>query len=131
MPVLSLVPERYHDGELANQYNNKRGCKMASKLKTGKNCDLHLRVNTQLKIYIANKAAENNKTINDYCTDILKNYKYANQLMNIEAIQKKKVRLLSNLANNLNQLAKLCNSEKEAPQKEMLLAMWNDLKAIR
>ena len=48
-----------------------------------------------------------------------------------EAIQKKKVRLLSNLANNLNQLAKLCNSEKEAPQKEMLLAMWNDLKAIR
>ncbi len=104
---------------------------MAPKSKTGKNCDLHLRVNTQLKIYIANKASENNKTINDYCTDILKNYKYANQLMNIEAIQKKKVRLLSNLANNLNQLAKLCNSEKEAPQKEMLLAMWNDLKAIR
>lgn len=104
---------------------------MAPKLKTGKNCDLHLRVNTQLKIYIANKAAENNKTINDYCTDILKNYKYANHLMNIEATQKKKVRLLSNLANNLNQLAKLCNSEKEAPQKEMLLAMWNDLKAIR
>lgn len=104
---------------------------MAPKLKTGKNCDLHLRVNTQLKIYIANKASENNKTINDYCTDILKNYKYSNQLMNIEAIQKKKVRLLSNLANNLNQLAKLCNSEKEAPQKEMLLAMWNDLKAIR
>lgn len=104
---------------------------MAPKLKTGKNCDLHLRVNTQLKFYIANKAAENNKTINDYCTDILKNYKYANQLMNIEAIQKKKVRLLSNLANNLNQLAKLCNSEKAAPQKEMLLAMWNDLKAIR
>lgn len=104
---------------------------MAPKLKTGKNCDLHLRVNTQLKIYIANKATENNKTINDYCTDILKNYKYANQLMNIEATQKKKVRLLSNLANNLNQLAKLCNSEKEAPQKEMLLAMWNDLKAIR
>lgn len=104
---------------------------MAPKLKTGKNCDLHLRVNTQLKIYIANKATENNKTINDYCTDILKNYKYANQLMNIEATQKKKVRLLSNLANNLNQLAKLCNSEKEAPQKETLLAMWNDLKAIR
>lgn len=104
---------------------------MAPKLKTDKNCDLHLRVDSQLKNYIATKAAENNKTINDYCIDILKNYKYATQLMQIEAIQKKKVRLLSNLANNLNQLAKLCNSEKEAPQKVILAAMWNDLKRIR
>lgn len=104
---------------------------MIPRQKTGKDCDLHLRISNQLKIYITNKAAENNKTINDYCTDILKNFEYATQLMQIEAIQKKKVRLLSNLASNLNQLSKLCNSEKEAPQKEILIAMWNDLKAIR
>ncbi len=99
--------------------------------KTGKNCDLHLRVDRQLKIYIADKAKEAHKTINDYCIDILKNYEYANRLVQIENTQKQKIKLLSNIANNINQLARHCNTVSEAPQKDILLSIFGELKKIR
>ncbi len=99
--------------------------------KTGKNADLHLRVDSQLKIYIADKAKEAHKTINDYCIDILRNYEYADRLLTIESAQKQKIKLLSNIANNLNQLAKYCNSVHEAPQKEILLSIFDEIKKIR
>lgn len=104
---------------------------MVQTSKTGKNVDLHLRVDAQLKIFITNKAAESHKTINDYCIDILRNYEYANRLVQIENTQKQKIKLLSNIANNLNQLAKHCNSVHEAPQKEILLSMFDEVKKIR
>lgn len=104
---------------------------MVQTSKTGKNVDLHLRVDVQLKIFITNKAAESHKTINDYCIDILRNYEYANRLVQIENTQKQKIKLLSNIANNLNQLAKHCNSVHEAPQKEILLSIFDEVKKIR
>lgn len=99
--------------------------------KTKKKCDLHLRVSEQTKILIVNKANEADKTINNYCTDILKNYEYAEKLTAIEIAQKQKIKLLSNIANNLNQLARHCNTEKEAPQKEILMQIFEALKKIR
>lgn len=104
---------------------------MVQTSKTGKNADLHLRVDAQLKIFVTNKAAESHKTINDYCIDILRNYEYANRLVQIENTQKQKIKLLSNIANNLNQLAKHCNSVHEAPQKEILLSIFDEVKKIR
>lgn len=104
---------------------------MVQTSKTGKNADLHLRVDAQLKIFVTNKAAESHKTINDYCIDILRNYEYANRLVQIENTQKQKIKLLSNIANNLNQLAKHCNSVHEAPQKEILLSIFDEIKKIR
>lgn len=99
--------------------------------KTCKNADLHLRVDSQLKIFIAEKSKEAHKTINDYCIDILRNYEYANRLIQIENIQKQKIKLLSNIANNINQLAKHCNSVQEAPQKDILLSIFDEIKKIR
>lgn len=99
--------------------------------KTGKNTDLHLRVDAQLKLFVSTKARENHKTINDYCIDILRNYEYADKLTNIENTQKQKIKLLSNVANNINQLARYCNTEKEAPQKEILLKIFDEIKKIR
>lgn len=99
--------------------------------KTKKKCDLHLRVSEQTKILIVNKANEADKTINNYCTDILKNYEYAEKLTAIETAQKQKIKLLSNIANNLNQLARLCNTEKEAPRKDILMQIFNEIKKIR
>lgn len=104
---------------------------MVPKQKTGKNCDLHLRVDAQLKIFITDKAKETHKTINDYCIDILRNFDYADRLTTIEAAQKHKIKLLSNIANNLNQLARHCNSTNEAPQKDILMQIFDALKKIR
>lgn len=99
--------------------------------KTGKNADLHLRVDAQLKLYVSNKAREAHKSINDYCIDILRNYEYADRLLTIESTQKQKIKLLTNIANNINQLAKHCNSVHEAPQKDILLSIFGELKKIR
>ena len=104
---------------------------MVPKQKTGKKCDLHLRVDSQLKIFIAEKSKEAHKTINDYCIDILRNYEYANRLIQIENIQKQKIKLLSNIANNINQLARHCNTVHEVPKKEILMAMFDEMKKVR
>lgn len=130
MPA-ALVPKWYQRGELASQHISKRGDILVPRQKTGKNADLHLRVDAQLKLYVSNKAREAHKSINDYCIDILRNYEYADRLLTIESAQKQKIKLLSNIANNLNQLAKHCNSVHEAPQKEILLSIFDEIKKIR
>lgn len=84
----------------------------------------------QLKNYLVLKATENNKTLNDYIGDILQNFEYAEQLMQIESIQKQKIKLLLNMANNINQLARHCNTIKEAPQRDILNAIFNELKRM-
>ena len=130
MPA-ALVPKWYQRGELASQHISKRGDILVTRQKNGKNADLHLRVDAQLKLYVSNKAREAHKSINDYCIDILRNYEYADRLLTIESAQKQKIKLLSNIANNLNQLAKHCNSVHEAPQKEILLSIFDEIKKIR
>ena len=99
--------------------------------KTGKNADLHLRVDVQLKLLVCNKARDAHKTINDYCIDILRNFEYAERLTGIETAQRQKIKLLSNIANNINQLAKHCNSVREAPQKDILIQIFDEIKKIR
>lgn len=79
-----------------------------------------LRLKPEQKILIVNKAKAANKTINDFCTDILLNFKYVDQLQKIENMQRKKLFLLQNLANNINQIAVHCNTFETAPQKEIL-----------
>lgn len=103
---------------------------MASR-KLGKNARIELRVTDQQKNYLVLKAAEQNKTLNDYVGNILQNYEYADKLTYIENMQKHKIKLLSNIANNINQLAKHCNSVQEAPQKDILLSIFGELKKIR
>ena len=104
---------------------------MTANRKLGKNARIELRVTDQLKNYLVLKAAENNKTLNDYVSNILRNFEYADKLTSIEIAQKQKIKLLSNIANNINQLAKHCNTLKEAPQKELLLQIFDTLKKIR
>ena len=99
--------------------------------KLGKNARIELRVTDQLKNYLVLKAAENNKTLNDYVSNILLHFEYADKLTSIEIAQKQKIKLLSSIANNINQLAKHCNTLKEAPQKELLLQIFDTLKKIR
>lgn len=104
---------------------------MTAPRKLGKNARIELRVTDQQKNYLVLKAAEQNKTLNDYVGNILQNYEYADKLTYIENMQKQKIKLLSNIANNLNQLAKHCNSVHEAPQKDILLSIFGELKKIR
>ena len=99
--------------------------------KLGKNARIELRVTDQQKNYLVLKAAEQNKTLNDYVGNILQNYEYADKLTYIENIHKQKIKLLSNIANNLNQLARHCNTLKEAPQKDILMQIFDAIKKIR
>ena len=103
---------------------------MTTTKKLGKNARVELRMPLQLKNYLVLKATENNKTLNDYIGDILQNFGYAEQLNDIEATQKQKIKLLSNIANNINQLARHCNTIKEAPQRDILNAIFNELKRM-
>lgn len=104
---------------------------MTSSKKLNKNARVELRMTSQLKNYLVLKAAENNKTLNDYIGDILLNFEYAEKLNEIEANQKQKIKLLSNIANNINQLARHCNTVREAPQKDILLSIFDEIKKIR
>lgn len=104
---------------------------MTAPRKLGKNARIELRVTDQQKNYLVLKAAEQNKTLNDYVGNILQNYEYADKLTYIENMQKQKIKLLSNIANNINQLACHCNTVSEAPQKDILLSIFDEIKKIR
>lgn len=90
------------------------------KYKLGKTARLVLRLKPDQKILIVNKARNANKTINDFCTDIILNFEYVDQLQRIENMQRKKLALLQNLANNINQIAVYCNTHETFPQKHIL-----------
>ena len=104
---------------------------MTVQRKLQKNARVELRMTEQLKNYLVQKATETNKTLNDYIGNILLNFDYADKLNTIEDMQKRKIKLLSSIANNLNQLARHCNTAKEAPQKEILLQIFDTVKKIR
>ena len=104
---------------------------MTASRKLGKNARIEVRVTDQQKNYLVLKAAEQNKTLNDYVGNILQNYEYADKLTYIENMQKQKIKLLSNIANNINQLARHCNTVSEAPQKDILLSIFDEIKKIR
>lgn len=90
------------------------------KYKLGKTARLVLRMLPDQKILIVNKAKNANKTINEFCTDIILNFKYVDQLQRIENMQRKKLALLQNLANNINQIAAHCNTFETMPEKQIL-----------
>lgn len=104
---------------------------MTAQRKLYKNARIELRTTEQIKDYLVLKAAEQNKTLNDYIGGILQNFEYAEKLAAIEAAQKQKIKLLSNIANNINQLSRHCNTTKEAPQKDILMQIFNEIKKIR
>lgn len=104
---------------------------MTVQRKLQKNARIELRTTEQLKNYLLQKAADQNKTLNDYIGNILQNFEYADRLSTIENIQKQKIKLLSNIANNINQLARHCNSAQEAPHKDILIRIFDEIKKIR
>lgn len=133
MPLcqLCLTASCRQHGELAYICYTMGDDNLTATRKLGKNARIELRTTEQLKDYLVLKAAEQNKTLNDYIGGILQNFEYAEKLAAIEAAQKQKIKLLSNIANNLNQLSKHCNSVHEAPQKELLLQIFDEIKKIR
>lgn len=97
------------------------------KYKLGKTARLVLRLLPDQKILIVNKAKAGNKTINEFCTDIILNFEYVDQLQRIENMQRKKLELLKNLANNINQIAAHCNKFETAPQKQILQQLLKEI----
>lgn len=100
---------------------------MVPKYKLGKTARLVLRLLPEQKILIVSKAQNAKKTINEFCTDIILNFEYVDQLQRIENMQRKKLFLLQNLANNINQIATHCNTFETAPQKQVLQQLLKEI----
>ena len=115
-----LATKRNQNRTLATKNSNRKEWYLVPKYKLGKTARLVLRLKPDQKILIVNKARNANKTINDFCTDIILNFEYVDQLQRIENMQRKKLALLQNLANNINQIAVYCNTHETFPQKHIL-----------
>lgn len=101
-----------------------------SKIKLNKTERLVLRVTPKQKELIAEKAREQNITMNDYCSRILFDFKYSNKVNEILSNKKEQTRLISKISNNINQIAARCNTYNIAPSKELLIEILRELRVI-
>ena len=85
-----------------------------------KKTNLHLRVDLKLKEFLVTQAEKNNKTINSFCIDILKNSNLIKATILKAHSEKASLRLLASMSHNINQLARFCNTTKNAATEEQL-----------
>lgn len=100
------------------------------KIKLNKTERLVLRVTLKQKELIAEKAREQNITMNDYCSRILFDFEYSNKVNEILSNKKEQTRLISKISNNINQIAARCNTYNIAPSKELLIEILRELRII-
>lgn len=101
-----------------------------TKIKLNKTERLVLRVTPKQKELIAEKAREQNITMNDYCSRILFDFKHSNNVNEILSNKKEQTRLISKISNNINQIAARCNTYNIAPSKELLIEILRELRCI-
>lgn len=98
---------------------------------SSKTAELHLRINPELKNFLAKQAAANDKTINDFCNDLLKSRKNIDAVIAAAKSNREVVRLFAAMGNNLNQLARHCNATGESAKPEQLLKILNEAKQMQ
>ena len=98
---------------------------------TTKTAELHLRINPQLKEFLAKEARESDKTLNDFCNDILRNRKNIKTIVAAEKSNDEVKRLFAAMGNNINQLARHCNSTGEAATPKQLLQILQEAKEMQ
>ena len=98
---------------------------------TTKTAELHLRINPQLKEFLVKEAKASDKTLNDFCNDILRNRKNIKAIIAVEKSNYEVKRLFVALGNNVNQLAKHCNSTGEAATPQQLLQILQEAKKMQ
>lgn len=101
-----------------------------TKIKLNKTERLVLRVTPKQKEIIAEKAREQNITMNDYCSRILFNFEHSDKVNDILNNKKEQTRLISKISNNINQIAARCNTYNIAPSKELLIEILRELRVI-
>lgn len=92
---------------------------------------IYLRMDPKLKNFLVETARANCKTVNSLCVDILGNRKRTKTLMEIEKSNREIVRLFAAMGNNLNQLARHCNTTGEAAKPKQLLQILEEAKAMQ
>lgn len=92
---------------------------------------LYLRIEPKLKSFLAESARANCKTLNSFCVDVLGNRKKIKTLIAIEKSNREVVKLFVAIGNNINQLARRCNSTGEAATPEQLLQILNEAKKMQ
>lgn len=88
---------------------------------TTKTAELHLRINPQLKEFLSKEAKSIDKTLNDFCNDILRNRKNIKLIVAMDKSNREVARLYSSMSNNINQIAKYCNSTGQCATSQQLL----------
>lgn len=92
---------------------------------------LYLRINPKLKNFLIESAEANYKTLNSFCIDILSNKKTIKTLIAIEKSNREVVKLFASMGNNINQLARHCNSTGKAATPEQLLQILDEAKQMQ
>lgn len=98
---------------------------------TTKTAELHLRINPQLKEFLVKEAKASDKTLNDFCNDILRNRKNIKVIVAAEKSNEEVKRLFAAMGNNINQLARHCNSTGEAATPKQLLQILQKAKEMQ
>lgn len=82
--------------------------------------DLHLRVSPKLKEFLVQQAELNDQTLNTFCVGILKNTNLVKATILKSKAEKASLKLFSSMSNNINQLARCCNTEDNSATEEQL-----------
>lgn len=101
-----------------------------AKIKLNKTERLVLRVTPKQKEIIAEKASEQNLTMNDYCSRILFDFEHTNKVNEILKNKKQQTMLISKISNNINQIAAHCNTYNVEPNKQVLIDILRELRKI-
>jgi len=89
-------------------------------MRTPNKVDLHLRVNPKLKEFLVQQAELNDQTLNTFCICILKNTNLVKATILKSKAEKASLKLFSSMSNNINQLARRCNTEDNSATEEQL-----------
>lgn len=92
---------------------------------------IYLRVDPKLKDFLVASARVNCKTLNTFCVDILSDRRKIKTLIAIEKSNHEIAKLFVAIGNNINQLARHCNSTGEAATPEQLLQILDEAKAMQ
>ena len=89
---------------------------------------LEVRLSPKLRQKIIDAAAQENMSISEYCTMILSNSETSTTLLKIHQSNKRIEELYYKVGNNVNQLARLCNSMKTSASPKQIYHIITALK---
>lgn len=99
--------------------------------KTNKTERINLRVSPKLKEALEVSAMKEGLTLNEFCIQVLKNKETTRVLLAKSKAYKESAKMFSKMGININQLARHCNSTKEAATPKQLIQILDEAKLMQ